>query len=111
METERSNTLPPQVVIKYSISGQESFALINQFPFMIGRDISAVDLVLMHRTVSRIHARLSSQDGVVLLENVSTTNRTTINGRYIDSPAEIHTGDKVTMGACQLTIEIARFYE
>lgn len=106
VETANADALLLRVIIKYIISGQESIAQVNQFPFLIGRDVSAVNLVLMHRTVSRIHAKLIYQDGVVLLENVSTTNCAAINGRYIDHPTKLSTGDEITIGACHLMIEI-----
>lgn len=111
MEAEKAKIFPLQIVFKYTISEQESTVYVGQFPYLIGRDSSAVDLVFMHRTVSRIHAKLIVQNGVVFLENISATNRTTINGHYIDSPTRLNIGDKITMGACQLTVDRIRFDE
>lgn len=111
MGAEKAKAFQLQIVIKYTISEQESTAHIRQFPCLIGRDSSAVNFVIMHRTVSRIHAKLIIQDGFVFLKNISTTNRTTINGHYVDSPTKLNIGDKITMGACQLTVDRIYFDE
>jgi len=106
METKTVSDLGPLVTIRYAANGQESVAQVDQFPCLIGRDSSSVQLALPDATVSRVHARLTCQDGAVLLENISTTNKTAVNGQFIESPVPIHTGDQAILGSCRLFFEI-----
>lgn len=93
-------------MIRYKVNDQESVIQVDRFPYLIGRDSSSVQLALPDATVSRTHARLTYQDGAVWLENVSTTNKTAVNGQYIQQPIQLSTGDKALLGSSQLFFEI-----
>lgn len=95
-----------QVTIRYQAGGQELAVQADRFPYLIGRDSSSVHLALPDATVSRVHARLTCQDGAVWLENISATNKTALNGQYIQQPVQLRTGDKAIMGSSQLLFEV-----
>ena len=98
METKTSSQTGVYVTIRYVANNQEDTVQVDRFPYLIGRDSSSVQLALPDATVSRTHARLICQDGIVMLENVSATNRTAVNGRFIDHPVPLNTGDQAILG-------------
>lgn len=111
MERENTCSTGIQITLQCTTGNQKSIVQVDYFPFIIGRDSTSVQLALPDATVSRVHARLNCQDGVILLENISTTNRTAVNGKVINAPTEIHNGDRVVMGSSQLVFEIERLTE
>ena len=62
------------------------------------------DLVLGHGTVSRRHAVLTSQAGVIQIKDLGSTNGTSVNGRRITGPAKIGIGDEIKLGALYASI-------
>jgi hypothetical protein len=50
------------------------------------------------------HARLSSRDGVWLIEDLGSTNGTYVNDRRISAPVEVHAGDVVRIGKTVLEL-------
>ena len=106
MERESVSGTGVQITLRYIVGGQESIVKVDHFPFLIGRDSASVQLALPDATVSRVHARLICQDGAVLLENISTTNKTAVNGRVISAPTELNSGDWAVMGSSQLVFGI-----
>ena len=72
---------------------------------VIGRDAQA-DLVIASPLVSRRHARLYSDDGHYLIEDLGSTNKTFLNGQPLDGPARLSPGDAIQIGtAIRLTFE------
>lgn len=59
-------------------------------------------------TVSRRHAQISLEGGIVKLTSISTTNRTKINGVPIspNESATINTGDKIEFAKCAVVFVI-----
>lgn len=106
METKTPSQLGVLVTIHYTLNDRETVVQADQFPYLIGRDSSSVQLALPDAAVSRIHAQLTYQNGVVLLENISKTNKTSVNGQVIEQPVQINNGDQAVMGSCRLTFEI-----
>lgn len=65
----------------------------------VGRDKNKVDLVLTgDDKVSRVHARICLVKGAIVLENLSETNGTYVNGKKIDRPVQLHQQDVLKMG-------------
>jgi hypothetical protein len=71
-------------------------------PLVIGRS-SQCDLMLLDPEVSRRHARLDSQDGVVYVSDAGSSNGTFLNGRRIEGAAELRRGDTIDVGTTRLT--------
>lgn len=97
-----------QITIRFTVGDREATAQVNRFPFLIGRDSSSVQLALPDATVSRVHAKLIYQDGVVLIENISTTNKTVVNDRIIGAPTVLSNGDRAVMGSSRLVFEVTK---
>ncbi|MBN1956296.1 MAG: FHA domain-containing protein [Anaerolineae bacterium] len=76
-------------------SGQ-TFTLDSEI-ITIGRDPSN-DLAIGHLQVSRQHARLTLQGGVIVLEDLGSTNGTFVNGMRLTSPHTLANGDVVGLG-------------
>lgn len=63
----------------------------------LGRDIIN-DIVIEAAAVSRNHARLSRQGASFILEDLSSTNGTFVNGQRLTQPHLLHSGDTVRLG-------------
>ncbi len=59
---------------------------------------------LEDRYASLHHAKLSSRDGVWLIEDLGSTNGTYVNDRRISAPVEVHAGDVVRIGKTVLEL-------
>src|SRR5437870_3652410 len=63
----------------------------------IGRDVNN-DLVINDSEVSRNHARLTSQSGGYLIEDLASTNGTFVNGQRLIGPKLLNSSDVVGLG-------------
>jgi pSer/pThr/pTyr-binding forkhead associated (FHA) protein len=71
---------------------------------VIGRDVDHCDAVLLHPTVSRRHARLVLAENVLQIEDLGSTNGTSIDGS-VATPGELQplqAGAKVRFGDIEL---------
>ncbi|HTX55617.1 MAG TPA: FHA domain-containing protein [Candidatus Acidoferrales bacterium] len=73
-------------------------------PLTIGRD-RACDLVLADPEVSRRHARLETEGGVVYLRDLESRNGTFLNARALEGVVETREGDVIDVGATRLIVE------
>jgi hypothetical protein len=71
-------------------------------PLTIGRS-SGADVLVMDPEVSRIHARLESQGGVVYASDAGSSNGTFLNGKRLDGAIELRPGDLVDVGTTRIT--------
>ena len=74
-----------------------------QSEMLIGRH-RGCDLVLSELTVSRRHARLIFRDGRWILQDLESTNGTTVNGCRVGR-SELRPGDHLALGEAHLTID------
>ena len=72
------------------------FALVKDV-MTIGRDMNN-DIVINDAEVSRNHARLTSQSGGYLIEDLASTNGTFVNGQRLIGPKLLNPGDVVGLG-------------
>lgn len=63
----------------------------------VGRDLTN-DIVINDAEVSRRHARLISQAGGYVLEDLGSTNGTFVNGQRLVGPYILRSGETVTLG-------------
>ena len=54
--------------------------MITEFPFVIGKKKEDVSLAINDYSVSRIHARITEEDGNYYIEDLNSTNGTYKNG-------------------------------
>ncbi len=64
---------------------------------VIGRDLG-VDIVITDVEVSRKHAHMVAQQGGYLIEDLGSTNGTTVNGLRLMSPYLLHPGELIALG-------------
>src|SRR5271170_597285 len=64
---------------------------------IIGRS-SDLDMVLVEDMVSRRHAKISSSEADVFIQDMGSTNGTFVNGEKIAGRALLHEGDRILVG-------------
>jgi pSer/pThr/pTyr-binding forkhead associated (FHA) protein len=75
----------------------------GEFPLRMNREIiigrsSDLDMVLVEDMVSRRHAKISSTDAEVYIQDMGSTNGTFVNGEKINGRATLHEGDRILVG-------------
>ncbi|HEV3091920.1 MAG TPA: FHA domain-containing protein [Candidatus Cybelea sp.] len=76
-------------------------------PFEIGR-VGSAGIALADAEVSRRHARVSSHDGVVYVEDLKSRNGTFLNGRRITDAIEVREGDEIDVGTTRIVVTSVR---
>ena len=71
---------------------------------LVGRDPESCDVVLEHPTVSRRHAQLHHRDGAWVLQDLDSTNGTTINGKQVVR-CRLEPGDRVMLGRQTVVVD------
>jgi len=84
----------------------------GEFPLRMDREIivgrsSDLDMVLVEDMVSRRHAKISSTDAEVYIQDMGSTNGTFVNGERITSQ-HLADGDRVNVGRTALTYRAGR---
>lgn len=74
----------------------------GEFPLRMNREIiigrsSDLDMVLVEDMVSRRHAKISTADGEVYIEDMGSTNGTFVNGEKV-SRSRLQEGDRILVG-------------
>jgi len=114
-QTTQSNTVPGATVNGGSEDGAEANIILISHPqnkhigrrfrlaagkaLEIGRSPQAEVSLLDVPSISRNHARLEYQRGVVVLRDLQSTNGTAVNDRLIDRPTVLRSGDRFQVGA------------
>ncbi|HEY8947043.1 MAG TPA: DUF4388 domain-containing protein [Polyangiaceae bacterium] len=80
----------------------------GEFPLSEGQEIiigrsSELDMVLVEEMVSRRHARITLQDGVISIEDLGSTNGTFVNGEKIQK-GTLREGDRILIGTSILKV-------
>lgn len=80
---------------------------IKIFPYIIGKLAGAVDGVIEHETVSRIHCKLELEDGNYYICDLNSTNGTIVNGTVVDTEErmELRPGDEIQIGQALYVFE------
>ena len=71
---------------------------------VIGR-ASESDLVVADRFLSRRHARLSSRDGRLYVEDLGSRNGTLLNEQLVKGSLEVRAGDRIKVSGSVITLE------
>jgi len=72
---------------------------------MIGRQ-DTCNIVVKDPSISREHALITRLDDTYVIEDLFSTNGTTVNGRPCKGPVTLHSGDMVSVGAIDLQCEV-----
>lgn len=98
----------PEVVIRSRFkTGEIQEWKPREFPCFIGRDSSVVQITVSDSCASRIHARLYIESGALMIADEGSSNGTIVNGDKITTPAELLSGDQVTIGESVLCFEVS----
>ena len=73
-----------QGILKYQGSGAQQDITIEKDSFILGKEAGEVDGCITGKSVSRIHARISREDGSYYLEDMNSTNGTYLNGERLE---------------------------
>ena len=74
---------------------------------LIGRHEPAFEALMTHdRQVSRRHAKVGTDGKNVLIEDLASQNGTFVNGIKIDRIVRLSDGDRIRIGACELTLRL-----
>jgi len=71
-------------------------------PVVVGRS-SGADVPLLDPLVSRHHARLDLDDGVVYVTDLQSSNGTFLNGSRVGESIEVRPGDRLDVGGAKVT--------
>ncbi len=85
-----------QLIMRTGPSPEKAFSL-SQTEIYIGRDISN-DIVINDAEISRKHARLSLQTGAYTIEDLGSTNGTSVNSARLYGPTALRSGDIIQLG-------------
>lgn len=89
-------------IIQITEPGRTPLQLRLHRPLEVGRDCDGV--LLTDALLSRRHLRLSSTGGRVMLEDLSSTNGTFIDGVPVPRPTPLLPGQSATFGSCTLEV-------
>ena len=74
---------------------------------LVGRDDREASLVLSDATVSKRHALIRTDaQGAIVVEDLRSTNGTSINGIRVQLPVALHPGDNLEIGGVLLRLEL-----
>jgi pSer/pThr/pTyr-binding forkhead associated (FHA) protein len=85
-----------QIVLRSGPTPGKTYPLVKSEIF-IGRDLSN-DIVINDPEISRRHARLYIQNGAFVLEDLGSTNGSSVNGQRLVSPYTLHPDEVITLG-------------
>lgn len=80
--------------------GLEKAYSIPKYPFLIGKDKEKVNLTVKEHSVSRIHARLTEEEGNIYVEDLHSTNGTYLNDLLLEPhrKMKLKRGDVILFG-------------
>ncbi len=87
-------------------NGVAEYVDINKPSFVIGKLKEQVDMVIMDRAVSRIHAEITYAEGGCLLRDLNSKNGTYVNGERINSNVNypIYNEDRIRFANREYTL-------
>lgn len=98
----------PQIVIRGKFKTGEVLEWSpKEFPCFIGRNSFVAQIAVPDSCVSRVHARLYFESGVLMITDEGALNGTVVNGEKISVPTRLSDGDQVTIGETILCFEIS----
>ena len=90
--------------LSWEIDGKVHCEESNNFPIIIGRDMSC-HITINAQSVSRRHAQLTHDNNEYQITDMGSSNGTILNGKRIESTAVIDQGDEITLGRVNVRID------
>jgi uncharacterized RDD family membrane protein YckC len=94
-------------VVRLSFDKDDS--RLHQGGLMIGRDGQVVQLHVNDTSVSRMHAKIYSQSGELMIEDLKSTNGTIVNGRRLASGSAATLPDRGNLMIGDVELSIGEF--
>jgi pSer/pThr/pTyr-binding forkhead associated (FHA) protein len=105
--TAEIGRLQPMRLTLEVIEFQQSRTYEGRPPFEVGRG-RELDLVLRDPEVSRRHACFESQNGIVFVNDLHSSNGTFLNGRRVSEAIEVRQGDAIDAGTTRILVKSIR---
>ena len=103
---EAADTTVPEAYLVVSGEGMErQVHQLNPVPATIGRSPES-DVVINDPRVSRSHARIGFAGGRFVLEDLGSTNGTTLNGKPVSAPAALADGDALSLAGVRAAFQV-----
>lgn len=102
----RTRKTPPLTIIFGEEEEKRRAKHFRQPEMMLGRDPHC-EIHLEHETVSAHHARLSYHHGQWWLEDLQSTNGTTLNGEKVNTPTIVIGGDDIHCGKVAVQVRFS----
>ena len=105
--TQRPAPLSTSAAHKYSVlMADGSRHILDGDLVTVGRQASCT-IVIADNNISRVHARFRAGDNGWIIEDLSSTNGTKVNGVLITEPTPLSHGQLIALGSLQLQFEQA----
>ena len=99
---------PDKLRLKVASGNAAGTVIEVEDELVIGRQAAGAGSLGNDIEISRQHARIASDaDGRYLIEDLGSTNGTYVNGRAVESPVALETGDRIEMGASALIVQVS----
>lgn len=93
------------LVLQDTKDGDKIYACDLGTAAVLGRDAASCTMVVEgERSVSRRHCSFYRSGNACYVEDLQSFNHTYLNGVEVNSPREIHVGDRLTLGALELVV-------
>lgn len=96
-----SATVTAPTYVLSSLDGQYAYKVTGD-EIIIGRENTMSEYLITKSYVSRIHAKLTVEDGVFYIENISGTNFTYVNNIKISEKTRLRDGDEIGLGGTNI---------
>ena len=115
VSTRTTTSILPQATLRFHGTDQAGYRFGFELAFAklmmarqgvtIGRDADKCDVALVHSTVSRRHARLVLVGEALQIEDLGSTNGTSVNGAVLGpgAPVPLQAGAKLKIGEIELS--------
>lgn len=99
--TPENATVAAPTYVLSSLDGQYAYK-VSAGETVIGRENTMSDYLAAKSYVSRAHAKLTIEDGIFYIENLSGTNFTYVNNKKIVGKTELKNGDELGLGGTNI---------
>lgn len=104
LEKEPESIIYPKLILTNVVTND--FVILPLYPeTTVGRKTDN-DLVLSDVTISGLHCKILNEDGKIFVVDENSTNGTFVNDERISEKAQIHHGDKLTLGKQEFNISV-----
>jgi ABC transport system ATP-binding/permease protein len=84
------------LIVQKGLANEQVFNL--EAPVMVIGRMAPADIILDNKVVSRLHARITLEEGQCFLEDLNSLNGTFVNGNPIKGKVPIKSGDRISLG-------------